>query len=160
MNPDFRDMLSEFCAADVEFLLVGAYALAVHGFPRATGDMDLWVRPSAANAVKVVTALARFGASLAGVGVADFEVPEVIFQIGVAPRRIDVITSIDGVDFDEAWATRTEADVAGLRIPVLSRDLLVRNKRATGRPKDLVDAQWLESAGERGREQTGEWRSP
>jgi hypothetical protein len=90
LNPDFRDILSEFTAADVEFLLVGAYALAVHGLPRATGDIDLWVRSSPENAQRIMTALARFGAPLADVTEQDFTSPGVVLQIGIAPRRIDI----------------------------------------------------------------------
>lgn len=145
MNPDFRDILSEFSAAEVRFLLVGAYALASFGLPRSTGDIDLWVRADEANARRVLIALARFGAPLAGIAEADFARPGIVFQIGLAPNRVDVLTSIDGVDFDEAWSSRWEAAVEGVKVPVIGRDHLLRNKRATGRPKDLIDAAWLES---------------
>jgi len=144
MNPDFRDILSEFCAAGVEFLLVGAYALAAHGLPRATGDIDLWVRPSPENAERVMAALARFGAPLAGVSSAEFATPGVVMQIGVAPRRVDILTAIDAVGFDEAWPARFEAEIEGMRIGVIGREHPPRNKRASGRPKDLADAVWLE----------------
>ena len=102
LNPNFHDILSEFCAAKVEFLLVGAYAMAVHGLPRATGDIDLWVRCSEENAQHIMAALARFGAPLSQISAADFQTPGVVFQIGVAPHRIDILTAIDGVEFDEA----------------------------------------------------------
>lgn len=144
MNPDFRDILSEFSAAGVEFLLVGAYALAAHGLPRATGDIDLWVRPSPENAERVMAALARFGAPLTGVAAADFATPDMVVQVGVAPRRVDILTAIDAVGFDEAWSDRFEAEIDGMRIAVIGRDHLLRNKRASGRPKDLADAVWLE----------------
>lgn len=144
MNPDFRDILSEFCAAGVEFLLVGAYALAAHGLPRATGDIDLWIRPSPENAERVMAALARFGAPLADISAVDFATPDMVVQIGVAPRRVDILTAIDAVDFGEAWPARLEVEIEGLRIGVISRDHLLRNKRASGRPKDLADASWLE----------------
>ena len=147
LNPDFRDVLSEFCDARVEFLIVGAYALAAHGLPRATGDIDLWVRPSRENAEHVITALARFGAPLAEITAADFATPGVVFQIGVAPRRVDILTAIDAVGFEEAWAARLEIEIEGLRIHVLGREHLLRNKRASGRPKDLADASWLEAQG-------------
>jgi len=146
LNRDFHDILSEFCAAGVEFLLVGAYALAAHGLPRATGDIDLWVRCEVQNSQRVIEALARFGAPMAEVSVDDFRSPGVVFQIGVAPRRVDILTSIDGVEFDQAWPHRIEAELEGLRVPVISREHLVRNKRASGRPKDLADASWLENA--------------
>lgn len=144
MNRDFRDILSAFCAEGVEFLLVGAYALAVHGLTRATGDIDLWVSTNAENAPRVWRALGAFGAPLENLTVADLRRPDTVFQIGVEPQRIDVLTGIDGVDFAAAWAQRFEVEIDGLTVPVLSRDLLVRNKRATGRPQDLADVAWLE----------------
>ena len=144
LNPDYRDMLSAFAEESVKYLLVGAYALAVHGHVRATGDIDLWVESSRDNATRVMAALARFGAPLYEIEARDFETPEVVFQIGVAPRRINILTTIDAVDFQAAWAEREEVEVAGSRVPVISRHHLLQNKRATGRPKDLADAIWLE----------------
>ena len=139
LNPDFRDILSTFNAAGVEYLLVGAYALAAHGVPRATGDIDLWVRPSQQNAERVWRALEGFGAPLERLSVGDLATPDVVVQIGVSPRRVDVLTSIDGVDFDAAWPERVLVPVDGLEVPVISRRHLVANKRATGRPQDLAD---------------------
>ena len=144
LSPDFRDILSAFTDAGVEYLLVGAYAMAAHGHPRATGDIDLWVRPEPENARRVLRALAAFGAPLAGATEQDFAAPGLVFQIGVAPHRIDVLTGIDGVAFDEAWEERAERSLAGLTIPVLNRPMLVRNKRATGRRRDAADADRLE----------------
>jgi hypothetical protein len=144
MNPDFSDILSAFAAVGVEFLVVGAYALAAHGLPRATGDIDLWVRNTSENASRVMAALARFGAPLGNITEDDFTTPGMVVQIGVTPRRIDVLTAIDGVEFNEAWRERIELEIDGLQVPVLSRDHLLRNKHATGRPKDLVDARRLE----------------
>lgn len=144
MNPDFRDILSAFIAEGVEFLLVGAYALAVHGVPRATGDIDLWVRPTPENAARVRGALAKFGAPVSELTVADLAAPDLIFQVGVAPRRIDVITSISGVEFVQAWANRIEVPIQGLTVPVLGREDFIRNKRASGRPKDAADVALLE----------------
>jgi len=146
LNPDFRDILSEFCGAGVEFLVVGAYALAAHGLPRATGDIDLWVRCSPENAVRVLTALRRFGAPLEDVTEQDFTSPGTVLQIGVTPRRVDVLTTIDAVEFEEAWPARIAVEIDGLHVPVLGREHLLRNKRATGRAKDAVDASWLEMA--------------
>lgn len=147
MNPDFRDMLSALFAEGVEFLLVGAYAMAAHGLPRATGDMDLWIRPSNENAQRVWRALHRFRAPLLNLKLEDLQTTDTVFQIGVAPRRIDILTAIDGVGFDEAWLHRKEIEVDGQKCPVLSRDHLVQNKKASGRPKDLADVAWLESEG-------------
>lgn len=145
MNPHFRDMLSALCAEGVEFLVVGAYALAAHGIPRATGDIDIWIRPTAENAQRVWRALKRFRAPLFDLTVEDLQTPEMVFQIGAAPQRIDILTSIDAVEFDEAWRNRKETEVAGQKLAVLGREDLIRNKRAIGRPKDLADVAWLES---------------
>src|SRR5687768_14396921 len=102
LNPDFRDMLFALSAEKVEFLVVGAYALAAHGHPRATGDLDLWARPSAENAHKLLRALAAFGAPLESIREADLTTPGNVLQVGVEPRRIDLLTAIDGVEFDDA----------------------------------------------------------
>jgi len=144
LNRDFREMLSELSAASAEFLVVGAYALAAHGVPRATGDLDIWVRPDQDNADRVFIALARFGAPLENLSRNDLTSLGTVFQIGVAPRRIDVLTSIDAVEFRAAWARRKVINIDGLDVPVLSRDDLVTNKRALGRPKDLADLAMLE----------------
>lgn len=145
LNPDFRDMLSALSDEGAEYLLVGAYAVAVHGIPRATGDLDLWVRASAQNAARVLRALARFGAPLNDVREADLTTAGIVVQIGVPPRRIDLLTTLDGLDFDAAWQRRTHVDVEGLRVPVISRADLIRNKKAVGRPQDLADVARLES---------------
>ncbi len=149
MSPDFKDLLSEFNARGVEYLLVGAYALAAHGHVRATGDLDLWVRPDGANAKRVLDALEAYGAPLEGLTAADLSRPDTVFQIGVAPLRIDILTSIDGVDFAEAWAARSTTSFADQPIAVLSVRHLIRNKRAVGRPQDLADVEWLEKSGKK-----------
>jgi hypothetical protein len=145
LNPDFRDMLSALSDAGADFLVVGAYAMAAHGFPRATGDLDLWVRPTRENAQRVWEALAQFGAPKSQLRVEDFCTPEIVYQIGVAPRRIDILTSVSGVDFEVAWLNRLSIELEGLRIPVIGRQELLANKRASGRPKDLADAETLDS---------------
>ena len=147
MSPDFRDLLSVFNAHRVDYLVVGAHALAAHGHVRATGDLDVWVRPRAANAARVLQALKEFGAPLLDLSEADLARDGTVFQIGVAPLRIDVLTSIDGVEFDEAWADRLVAKFAGLDVPVLSARHLVKNKRAVARTQDLADVEWLEKHG-------------
>ncbi|MDQ3034151.1 MAG: hypothetical protein M3Y87_17205 [Myxococcota bacterium] len=146
-NDDYRDFLDALFEERVEFIVVGAYALAAHGVPRATGDIDFFVRPSDENAARTMRALSRFGAPIdaSGVSAADFAVPGVVYQIGVAPRRIDVITEISGVEFDEAWSTRIESTLGGRPVPFLGRDALLANKRATGRAKDLADVAMLET---------------
>ena len=144
LNPDFLDMLSALSAEEAEYLLVGAYALAAHGVPRATGDLDLWVRPTMDNARRVRSALARFGAPLADLSEADLVRPGTVFQVGVAPNRIDVLSSIDGVTFGDAWPARRIVRIEGLDVPVLARHHLIQNKKATGRPQDLADVARLE----------------
>lgn len=144
MEPDFVEMLSALNAAGAEFLVVGAHAMAAHGVPRATGDLDIWLRATPPNAERVLDALRRFGAPLFGLTALDLVTPGVVFQIGVAPVRIDLLTSVSGVEFDDAWPGRLPVSVAGTPFAVIGRDALLRNKRATGRPKDLVDAETLE----------------
>ena len=144
MNPDFSDMLSALCDEGVEYLLIGAYAMAVHGVPRATGDLDVWVRPSPDNADRVLRALMRFGAPLGSLRAADLTDEDTVFQVGVAPNRVDVMTGIDGVTFDEAWSRRETREIDGLTLAVIGRDDLIRNKRATGRARDRADAEQLE----------------
>lgn len=122
-----------------------AYALAAHGLPRATGDIDIWIRPSPENAPRLWQALRVFGAPTRRVEISDFTLPDIVFQIGVAPHRIDILTSISGVQFDEAWAERETVMVEGLTLGVLSRRHLIANKKAAGRPKDLADVTWLEN---------------
>lgn len=144
MNQDFRDLLAEFNARGVEYLVVGAHALAAHGYVRATKDLDVWVRPDPLNASRVLAALAAFGAPLHDLTEPDLASPGTIFQIGVAPIRIDVITAIDGVVFENAWATRIQVPFSDQVVPVLSREDLILNKRTAGREQDLLDVKWLE----------------
>ena len=144
MSPDFKDLLSVFNAHGVEYLVVGAHALAAHGRVRATGDLDVWVRPDAENAKRVIAALGAFGAPLHDLIEADLARPGLIFQMGVAPLRIDILTAIDAVQFDEAWRDRLTTTFAGETVGVLSAAHLIRNKRAVGRAQDLADLEWLE----------------
>ena len=144
MNQDFKDLLSAFNAHGVEHIVVGAHALAAHGHVRATKDLDVWVRPSPENAPRVLRALKAFGAPLHDLTVADLSRPGLIIQIGAPPVRIDVITMIDGVDFDEAWRDRVKTQFAGVGAAVLSVDCLIANKKAAGRLQDLADVERLE----------------
>lgn len=148
LNPDYRDVLSAFESAGADYLLVGAYALAAHGQPRATGDIDLWVRPTRENAERVMQALQAFGAPLSSVSREDFTKPDVVFQIGVSPRRIDILTSIEGVAFGPAWEDRMEVEMEGIVVPVLSREHFIQNKRALGRVQDKADIERLEGGKE------------
>lgn len=146
MSPDFRELLSEFNAQKVEYLVVGAHALAAHGHVRATKDLDVWVRPEGRNAARVYRALVAFGAPLQDLTESDLTEPGLVFQIGIAPVRIDVLTRVDGVEFEEAWRERVEANLDGLSVPILSRHHLIQNKRAAGRLQDLADIERLEES--------------
>ena len=144
LNSDYKDMLQVLLDNRVKFLLVGAYAMGVHGYPRATGDIDIWVEPSAENSERVYRSMAAFGAPLHEIDEATFATPGIVFQIGVAPRRIDIITAISGVEFDDAYQQRQIVEIEDLSIPILSLGDLIRNKRATGRDKDRLDADQLD----------------
>ncbi len=144
LSPDFIDILSAFIDENVDFLLVGGYALGFHGYSRATGDIDLWIRRDPDNSESVFRALQKFGAPLFDIKSEDFLIAGTVFQIGVPPNRIDVITDIDGVTFDEAWPERKTTVVDGLEVPLIGKSQLLMNKRATGRPKDIPDILWLE----------------
>ncbi len=145
MNRDFAEMLSALSAANAEYLVIGAHALSVHGRPRATGDLDLWVRPSEENAERVWKALERFGAPLHDLRPEDLAAPDLVFQIGLAPSRIDILTSITGVTFEEAWKNRVDLEIDGITVAVLGREDLIRNKRAVARPRDLADIEELDA---------------
>ena len=144
MNSDFRDLLSAFNANGVEYLIVGAYALAAHGRVRATGDIDIWVHATPANASRVIKALTEFGAPLQDLNEHDLAHPGLVFQIGIAPLRIDILTHIDGVEFDDAWAARMQIRLADQSAGVLSQAHLIQNKRIVGRAQDIADIDWLE----------------
>ena len=146
MNQDFVEMLAALSDAGADHLVVGAHALAAHGIPRATGDLDIWVRPTPENAERVWAALERFGAPLHELELRDLHSPEVVFQIGLPPSRIDLLTSITGVAFDDAWRNRILVTVSGQDVPTIGRDDFIRNKRAAGRPRDLADVAELEQA--------------
>jgi hypothetical protein len=143
MHQDFLDLLRAFVDAEVRFLIVGAYALGVHGRPRATGDLDVWVDTTPENAAKVITALQRYGAPTEGVTADDFSRPGIVFQMGLPPLRIDVLTELTGVRFAEAWPSRTRANFGPIGVDVIGREAFIRNKRATGRAKDLGDVEAL-----------------
>ena len=145
LNRDFRDILSSFNAERVEYMVVGAYALAAHGLPRSTGDIDLWVRPTSDNAQRVERALIAFGAPTDQFSRSDFESDDLILQLGVPPGRVDIITSIESVSFDEAWPNHIVVVLDSISVPVLGRGELLRNKRAVGRPQDQADVARLEA---------------
>jgi hypothetical protein len=139
VNTDFRDLFAALNDAGARYLLVGAHAVAFHAEPRFTKDLDVWVEASASNAPRVLAALRAFGAPLGGVTELDFSSPEVTLQIGVAPNRIDVATHIDGVTFESAWPNRVASTFGDQTIWLIGREDLITNKRAAGRPQDLLD---------------------
>ena len=146
MIDDFRALLRSLTDRSVRFLVVGAHALAAHGIPRMTGDLDVWIATDAANAQRTWQALAEFGAPLDALGLApeDFEAPDRVIQFGLPPFRVDVMTSVSGLTFDEAWGTRHDGALLDVPVAFLGREALIRNKRASGRRKDLEDADALE----------------
>ncbi|OPZ25879.1 MAG: hypothetical protein BWZ02_02260 [Lentisphaerae bacterium ADurb.BinA184] len=143
-NPDYSDLFSIFNAERVEYLVAGAHAVIFYAEPRYTKDLDVWVNPTPENARRVWRALARFGAPLSGVTEADFTDGTLVYQIGVEPNRIDILMGLEPLRFESAWAARTTTAYDGVPIGVLSRDDLIRCKRAAGRPQDLLDIQRLE----------------
>lgn len=145
LNKDYKEMLECLSEEKVSFLLVGAYAVAVYGYPRATKDIDLLVQAAPGNASRLMKALARFGAPLEAITEADFATEGVVFQIGNSPRRIDILTRITGVEFARAYANRKVVTVEGMQVPVISLEDLIANKKATGRTQDLADVERLQA---------------
>jgi hypothetical protein len=145
VNPDFKELLLAFNAHDVKYLIVGAHALAAHGHIRATKDLDVWVKPEQNNAHGVLTALSDFGAPAGDLTVDDLSRKDTVFQIGMPPLRIDIITDIDGVEFDDAWPDRFETVFGGVPAFVISRRHLIANKKAAARLQDLADVEQLQA---------------
>ena len=143
LNKDFKEFIELLRSNAVDFLVVGAHALAVHGRPRYTGELDIWVRPEADNFARLIKALDAFGIKALGVLTDDFMAPQAMVQLGYPPARIDLLASIDGVTFADCFAHRLDVAIGGTVLPVISIDDLVRNKLATGRAKDLVDVESL-----------------
>lgn len=140
---DLREFIECLNSNKVEFLVVGALAVAFHGFPRYSGDIDFLVRPSPENADRILAALKQFGFGGLGISASDLSEPGKVVQLGFPPNRIDLMTSLTAVSFDEAWAGRLAGEVGGLAVQFIGRDALLRNKEGTGRPKDRIDAQEL-----------------
>ena len=139
LDKDFNEFVALFVSNEVRFVIVGGYALAAHGLPRATGDLDTWVWVSPENARNIVKSLNEFGFSQLGLSIMDFDHPDAVIQLGYPPYRIDILTSIDGVDFEDAWSRRVLIEIDGQSIPFIGRDDLIANKRAAGRPQDIAD---------------------
>jgi hypothetical protein len=149
VNPDFVDFLAALLQAQARFLVVGAHALAMHGVPRATGDMDVWVDRQRDNAERVWSALVEFGTPVDTLGFSfeDLLRPNTVIQIGLPPRRIDILTDVSGVSFEDAWEHRLTHSMNALAIPFMGRQAFIQNKQASGRLKDLAD---IEALGESG----------
>ena len=139
MNHDFVEMLSALIETKADFLVVGAHAVAAHGHPRATGDLDIWIRPTHQNAHQVLDALKQFGAPTSNLSLEDLSQPHTVFQIGVSPCRIDILTSITGVEFEQAWENKIEIQVNKLSIYCIGKQDLIQNKNTLARPQDLAD---------------------
>lgn len=146
MIADFQDLLSEFVKGRVRFMIVGAHALAAHGVPRVTGDLDIWIDNSPDNATRAWNALVSFGAPLESLDISEQDLarPDQVVQFGLPPYRIDVLTSISGVQFDDAWERRHNGTLLEVPVFFLGRDDLIRNKLASGREKDVRDVEALE----------------
>ena len=144
LNKDYKEMLLGLLKNEVRFLVVGAYAMAAYGYPRATGDFDIWVDNSEDNSDKLYKALSDFGAPLDNITPKTFCKKGMVFQIGLAPRRIDILTDIDGINFKQAYKSKQDIELDGLVLPFISKSNLIKNKRSTGRDIDIHDAQVLE----------------
>lgn len=144
LQTDLREFIALLNSHAVDYVIVGGHAVAFHGHPRFTGDIDFFVRPSSENATRLLAALDAFGFGDVGLDVAALTAPERIVQFGVPPNRIDLLTSISGVTFEDAWRSRVSSQLDGLPVAFLGRDALLANKRASARPKDLADVAELE----------------
>ncbi len=143
MDRDFSEFVALLAEHDVRYLIVGGYALAAHGLPRATGDLDAWIWTDSANAHRLLAALEEFGFGGIGIDHADLTSADCVVQLGYPPHRIDLLTRITGVEFEAAWSRRLEVILGEVTVPFIGRDDLITNKRATGRPQDVADVQRL-----------------
>jgi len=147
LDKDFNEFVELFLEHNVRFLIVGGYALAAHGLPRATGDLDAWVWVNPENAQNIMLALNAFGFQNLSLTESDFSKEDSIIQLGYPPFRIDILTSIDGVVFDQAWEKKIVVELNGMNVPFIGRDDLITNKKAAGRPQDIADVSRLTSDG-------------
>jgi hypothetical protein len=144
LGKDFRDLLEILNRHQVRYLVVGGFAVAVHGTPRYTKDLDIWVEVSPDNAARIIEVLDEFGFASLGLRAEDFLDPDVVIQLGYEPNRIDFLTTLTGVDFAEAYPARISITISGIVVPLIDRASLIANKRALGRPHDLDDAKDLD----------------
>jgi predicted nucleotidyltransferase len=152
LDSDFNEFVALFEAHDVRFMIVGGYALAAHGLPRATGDLDAWIWIDPQNALRILKALDEFGFGELDITQADLTSNDCVIQLGYSPYRIDILTRITGVEFDDAWTRRIELEMDGVTVPFIGREDLIANKRATGRPQDIADVRRLTRGTPRRRE--------
>ncbi len=143
LEADLREFIELLNALKVRYIVVGAFAVAYHGYPRYTGDIDLFIERSSENAQAIVNAIQQFGFEDLGLSAEDFLQEDQVIQLGVAPNRIDLLTFLSGVEFQEAWATRVQGEIAGLSVPIISKELLKKNKTASGRSQDIADLEYL-----------------
>ncbi|MFT4603592.1 MAG: putative nucleotidyltransferase [Rhodothermales bacterium] len=143
LAPDFKEFVASLHANKVRFLIVGGYAVAFHGHPRYTKDLDIWIEIAPDNAERLVQSLTDFGFEEVGLGVADFMTPDRVIQLGRPPLRIDLVTSIDGVEFADCFETKQTLLLDGLEVPFIGLEALRKNKRATGRSQDIADLDHL-----------------
>jgi hypothetical protein len=146
VQSDFKELLELFNKHGVEYLIVGAYALAMHGAPRYTGDIDILIEPIMKNAERILAALNEFGFASLDLTIDDFNAPDKIVQLGVLPVRVDIITSITGVSWHDAYNNRVEGEYGDIRVYYLGRSQLIANKKALGRKKDLADLEALDES--------------
>ncbi len=145
LYPDFKELLTLFIGKKIDFLIIGGYALALHGYPRFTGDLDIFINNSRDNVSKIVQALDEFGFGSLGLTAEDFLQRETVIQLGVAPVRVDLLTSLSGLSWNEADSNKVIREMNGLMIPFISKSDLIQNKKASGRLQDLADIEHLQS---------------
>ena len=143
LSKDLREFVECLSSNNVEYLVVGALAVSWHGYPRYSADIDFFVRATTANADRVLMAIQQFGFGSLGITLEDFTAPGRVVQLGLEPNRIDLMTSISGVSFDDAWQTRVKGELDGIAVNFIGRSALLRNKDSTGRGKDRIDAEEL-----------------
>ena len=143
LEADLREFIELLNALKVRYIVVGAFAVAYHGYPRYTGDIDLFIERSSENAQAIVNAIQQFGFGDLGLSTENFLQEDQVIQLGVAPNRIDLLTFLSGVEFQEAWITRVQGEIAGLSVPIISKELLKKNKAASGRSQDIADLEYL-----------------
>ena len=143
INQDFKDILALFNEQKVDYIIVGGYALAFHGVPRYTGDIDLWIRPTVENAENILKALRAFGFGSLGIDNEDLTKADQVIQLGYPPARVDLMTTIDGISYDSSFSNSVETDYGDITVKMISKDDLIKNKRAIGRHKDFADIEAL-----------------